>query len=43
MVTVESLQKESGISGVDWDIGVFLNGGMTPGVSLEVQVETASS
>ena len=34
---------ESVVSGVDWDIGVFCNRGMTPAVPLEVQVETASS
>ena len=31
----------SGVSGVDWDIGVFWNGGTTPGVPLKCQVETA--
>ena len=34
---------ESGLSGVDWDIRVFLNCGSTPGVPLEFQVEIASS
>ena len=34
---------ESGISGVDWDIGVFLNCGTPLGVPLDFQVETASS
>ena len=34
---------ESGVSGVDWDIGVFWNGGTTPVVPLECQLESASS
>ena len=34
---------ESGVSGVDTDIGDFWNGDMTPGVLLNFQVETASS
>ena len=34
---------KSGVSGVHWDIGVFGNGGMAPGVPLECQVETISS
>ena len=34
---------ECGVSGVDLDIGVFQNCGMTHGVPLEFQVETASS
>ena len=33
---------ESGVCGVDWDIGVFQNDGRTPGVPLDIQVETAS-
>ena len=37
------IAAESGVSGVDWDIGVFWNGGLTPGVPLEVHVETTSS
>ena len=36
-------EGESGVSGVDWGIGVFWNGGKTPGVPLDFQVETASS
>ena len=31
------------VSGVNWDIGVFWNGGMIPGVPPECPVETASS
>ena len=34
---------ESGLSGVNLDISVCLNCGMTPGVPLEFQVENASS
>ena len=34
---------ESGVSGVDWVIRVFWNGGTTPGVHLQCQDETASS
>ena len=34
---------ESIVSGVHWDIRVFWNGGTTPEVPLECQVETASS
>ena len=34
---------QSGVSGVDWDIGLFWNGGMTPRILLDVQVETDSS
>ena len=34
---------ESGVSGMDWDTGVFWNCGMTPEVPLEFQVETTSS
>ena len=41
-VNVEAVAGESGVSGVDWDIGVFWNGGTTPGVSLEFLVETTS-
>ena len=33
---------ESGVYAVDWDIRVFWNGGMTPGVPLDLQVETSS-
>ena len=34
---------KSGVFGVDWDIGVFWNGGTIPGVPLDFQDETASS
>ena len=34
---------ESDVSVVDWDIGVFWNGGATPEVPLDFQVKTASS
>ena len=34
---------ESGIPGMDGDIGVFLNSGTIPGVPLKFGVETASS
>ena len=34
---------ESGVSGVNWDIGAFWNGGTTRGVPLECQVKTAPS
>ena len=36
-------EGESCVSGLDWGIGVFWNGGKTPGVPLDFQVETASS
>ena len=39
-VTFESLQGNEALSRVDGDIGVFLNGGTTPGVPLEFQGET---
>ena len=39
MVTVDSV-RQSGLSGVDWASGVFLNGAMTPGEVLEFQSET---
>ena len=42
-MTIESVAGESGVSGVHWDIEVFSNGGTTPGVPLECQMETASS
>ena len=42
-VNVEAVAGESGVSGVDWDIGVFWNGSTTPGVPLQCQIETASS
>ena len=32
-----------GVSGVHWDIGVFWNGGTSPGFPLECQIETTSS
>ena len=40
-VTFESLQGNEALSPVDRDIGVFSNGGMTPGVPLEFQGETS--
>ena len=33
---------ESGVYAVDWDIRVLWNGGMTPGVPLNLQVEISS-
>ena len=33
----------SGVTGVDWDIGVFWNSGMTPGIPLDFRVETTST
>ena len=39
-MTFESLQGNEALSLVDGDIGVFLNGGMTPGLRLEFQGET---
>ena len=40
-VTFESLEGNGALSQVDGDIGVFSNGGMTPGVPLEFQGETS--
>ena len=34
---------ESGVSGVNWEIGAFWNGGTTRGVPLKCQVKTAPS
>ena len=34
---------ESGLSGMDWDFGVFWYCGMTPVVPLEIKFETTSS
>ena len=34
---------EPGVSGVDWDISVFWNGGTTPGAPLQFHVEITSS
>ena len=42
-VTVESVQGNQVYLEWNHDIRVFLNCGMTPGVPLEFQVETASS
>ena len=35
--------RESGVSGVQWDIAGLLNGGKTPGGPLKSPVETTSS
>ena len=34
---------EPGVSGVDWDISVFWNGGTIPGAPLQFHVEITSS
>ena len=39
-MTFESLQGNEALSRVDGDIGVFSNGGPTPGIPLEFQGET---
>ena len=39
-MTFESFQGNEALSQVDGDIGVFSNGGTTPGVPLEFQGET---
>ena len=38
-VTFKSLQGNEALSRVDWDIGVFSNGGTTPEVHLEFHGE----